>query len=172
MSVWHHLDNEDEQEAALENVINKQLAKIGVTPVSVKAATMSKANGSFSALKWTVSVNRKLLGPGQGRKLANTLLHEARHAEQHFRIAQTVGPAHGVLKAYPQHMVQAARANTLAANSSGPAVLGRAAERSQLGAGAAHRNRVLNQGGTYDEYRALPEEEDAHRVGDATDGCP
>src|SRR5262245_6374897 len=116
MSVWHLLDNEDEQEAVLENVINKQLAKIGVPPVTVKAATMAKANGSFSALKWTASINRKLLGPGQSRQLANTLLHEARHAEQHFRIAQTVGPNHGVLRAYPKEMVQAARANTLAAN--------------------------------------------------------
>lgn len=169
MSVWHYLTT-DEQEEVLTNIVNKQLAKAGVPPVKGVVAGFESQLGRADFYNWKIFVDRSLFASWESSRLARVVMHEARHMEQVFRAAQVAAPESQIWGCIPKEVAQAAQANPLAANASGPAVLGEATERSIFGKGSSYRESVhaKPEGG---RYEALPEEQDANAVGNATKGC-
>src|SRR5437764_10532246 len=169
MSVWHYLDTE-EREEALKNIVNKQLEKAGVAPVKNVIAGFEQRLGRADFYNWNICVNQSLMAPWESGQLARVLMHEARHMEQVFRAAQVAAPEGEILGCIPQDVAAASQGSRLAANASGPAVLGQATERSLVGDGSSYRDSV-HASGTDKQYEALPEEQDANAVGNATNGC-
>jgi hypothetical protein len=105
--------------------------------------------------------------------IANTVYHEARHAEQWFNIAQ-LRAGQGRTSAQiasemgiPARIASAAVAAPIVAGTA-KALIAQGWYDQIYGTGGAERNRVLTSG-TNAEYRALPEEHDAWRVGDEFD---
>ena len=168
----------DQRRQRLEGMVNRQTGKSGLPNQSVQGKTThSPGNAVYDFPSGTIEVsqaqlNSPTLNPAQGRQLANTVYHEARHAEQwHLmgrrlagqgmnanQISNTMGvpPAAGRAAAAQPLTGDSAEMNL--ANSSWDSV---------YGARGAERNRVLSPAGTYDEYRALPEEQDAWNTGDS-----
>jgi hypothetical protein len=80
--------------------INVELDELGIPDVRVVTSKVDiPASGQFFADSWTMVINSKHfsyhgaktmgeLTPGEAAIIAGTILHEARHAEQHFRIAR------------------------------------------------------------------------------------
>ncbi len=189
MANWGNLTPE-ERKAELERIINKQLSKSGTPNVGVDSVPLDPSrSGELNFENWKLDINESLLNsnsmsPAQSSDLANTIFHEGRHAEQWFGVAQSqaaggAGPAAiSSATGLPANVASAAAANPLAANSSPNAVLGEATNRSVYGAGRPNRDGVLNKlssdpadADNYQKYRALPEEQDAFKTGDATGGC-
>jgi hypothetical protein len=77
----------------LTDVINGSLRRVGVHEVTVQSAALSEGtHGKFIFQEWQVQINETVLHSPtltakQFQDLANTLYHEARHAEQWFHIA-------------------------------------------------------------------------------------
>jgi hypothetical protein len=73
---------------------NGQFGAINVHPVRPDTMNLSPGvAGLFDRETWTMFLQRKLvnaemISKQDARELAGTVYHEARHAEQHFRIAQ------------------------------------------------------------------------------------
>lgn len=184
MAKWDTLTPQ-EREKELENLINNSLAQSSTPSVGVNSANLSAGtNGQLDFTNWNLDINSNMLNssltPQQGSQLANTVYHEARHAEQWFAIAQrqaagTPVPSAAQLSSsmhIPQPVAQQAVNNPLPSGTP-QGTFGDAMHRSIYGNRASYRNQVLNNIQTqYDEYRALPEEIDAWEIGDATQGCP
>src|SRR5438132_183552 len=126
MSVWHYLTTE-EQEEALQNIVNKQLQKAGVPPVNNVIAGFEPQIGRADFYNWNIFLDKSLFASWESNRLASTLVHEARHMEQVFRAAQVAAPESAIWGIIPQDVAAAAQGSRLAANASGPAVLGQAA---------------------------------------------
>jgi hypothetical protein len=90
--------------------VNTELETLGVKVVRVKVDTGALAAAAeFDASSWTMFLNpaefthreevRTLgdLTPDEAAKIAMTVFHEARHAEQHFRIARLLSSEHKAL---------------------------------------------------------------------------
>src|SRR5690348_6111461 len=90
---WAKLPPKD-REVGLNKCINNALAKSGSPNVNVSAVPLSAGrNGELDFTTWTVKVNDTLTDSDSlteigAKKLANTMYHETRHAEQWFLIAQ------------------------------------------------------------------------------------
>lgn len=79
-----------ERVALLRDAINGVLAKAGVPPVEI--ALLDRGDSAhFDERTWTMSLLRSSVesaDPGVLAELVGTVYHEARHAEQFFRVAQ------------------------------------------------------------------------------------
>jgi hypothetical protein len=90
---WKDLAPRERQEA-IEDAINGVLAKAGVPPCSFgNLPEGANARGQFSPSDWQIKYSEKVLereslSPRLQRQMAQTLYHEARHAEQHFKFGQ------------------------------------------------------------------------------------
>ena len=75
--------------------VNAELQLQGIPMVSVASATSETSAGGFTSYKWAVMVEDGLVAEsargGDPGKLAKTLMHEARHAEQDFLVARLKG---------------------------------------------------------------------------------
>lgn len=183
MLVWPHL-NEEEKEAVMSQVINKQLGKADVPWTEVKFARFSSRtkNGELNFPEWRIDISETKfltdnLTKAQKGKLASTLYHEARHAEQWSKMARS--QAAGGRSASqisrdmgirPTQMAADAVKKPLPLNGSPQAVFGQAMHESVYGSRGDYREKILNSG-THEQYKSLPEEEDAWAVGDGTGGC-
>ena len=80
---------------ALVDLVNPHLTKAGVPPVGVSTKPPRQgAKGEFSAEEWAIEVDPETLkmpppSRDKAADIANTFYHEARHAEQKFKVAQT-----------------------------------------------------------------------------------
>ncbi len=81
------LDKADlsQRAAMLLAEINKQLGSAGVPPIT-KPAALGSDNGNFDASTWTMFMRESVLQ--DSRNAAATTYHEARHAEQAWRVAR------------------------------------------------------------------------------------
>ncbi len=91
---WPKLSPE-QREQQMAAIANKQLAKSGVPPVGVSAASSlsSSTNGQMNFAKWNLDMNPALINSSQlsnkqTEDLGNTLYHESRHGEQWYMIAR------------------------------------------------------------------------------------
>jgi hypothetical protein len=112
--------------------------------------------------------------------MANFVIHESRHAEQWFNMAQLrAGQGRTAAQiatqlGIPQRIATAAAAAPIAANSAKAIVVSGWYE-SVYGGGSAHRNTTVtdvvanNTPANYAAYAALPEESDAFQVGNGFD---
>lgn len=178
-----------QRRAALSKAINDQLAKSGVPAVGINPTTFGNPStlGQLDFQNWNLDVNQGLLNSNaltdaQMQSLGNTVLHEARHAEQWYGIGQyqagqgMTGSQIATNTGMPASVANSAAANPAAAGSYTD-TFGGAMNQSVYGPDGAYRNGVLsglnnnptNQG--YQQYRALPEERDAWRTGDMMNGC-
>jgi len=159
----------------------------GMPPLGVAAKAMSNPStlGEMNFVRWQVDLNERLLvGEMSDRQMAdltNTIYHEGRHGEQWFHAAQSRAaakiPSTKIAKGMqiPDHVASAAVASP-AERGTSEGELGTAVDISVYGDRSAHREQVLTdldspkpKAGTYDQYRALPEEDDAWRQGDASE---
>ena len=166
-----------QRSAAIARLANDQLRQAGVPAVTFTVQNMT-ALGEFDFGTWSMTLGQAALAvanPTQAQldDIANTVYHEARHAEQWFNMAQLragQGRTAAEIAAemfIPAHIAAAAVADPIAPGSA-KALIAQNWYDGIYGAGRANRNRVLNSG-TNAEYRALPEEHDAWRVGDELD---
>ncbi|HEX7334518.1 MAG TPA: DUF4157 domain-containing protein [Pyrinomonadaceae bacterium] len=88
----------DERVAAIGDAANAELIAAGVPKFRSVVKVKTEWKGSFNAFAWKFSVSEDLvksasLSNKDAAELANTALHEARHAEQHFLAARfSAGP--------------------------------------------------------------------------------
>ncbi|NUO83917.1 PAAR domain-containing protein [candidate division KSB1 bacterium] len=185
MKNWNSLTPAERQQK-LQELINRPLKKSGLPPVSVNSATLSaNTYGQFDFQSWSLEINKTFLnGPlnaADSKELANTVYHEARHAEQWYAIAQrqaaakpapTANQMSRSMSNLPVSVAQQALKNPLPADSP-RGVFGDTMHRSIYGSRATYRSEVLNNISTrYNEYKTLPEESDAWDVESAVGGCP
>jgi len=87
-------DGKSEEEKAkslVSDLINKRLAALNIPPVAVEVADDLGSRGTFSSGDWKMRLDRLQFQPGKLHDLRDTtatIYHEARHAEQHFRVGQ------------------------------------------------------------------------------------
>jgi hypothetical protein len=172
---WPMLTVEERADAILAKV-NDRLTAAGV-PVVGKVVQALGANeyGRFAFSLWSIRVNQDLLAnatltTAQAADLADTMYHEARHAEQWYRMAQLLSGQGKTSAEIASTMGIPARIATIAFGDpidedSMEALIADGWFQSVYGTGSARRARALGPRGTYQEYRNLPEETDAWRVG-------
>ncbi|HKP52652.1 MAG TPA: hypothetical protein VJ183_08360 [Chloroflexia bacterium] len=78
---------------ALVSKANDRLAAIGVETVDVQIHTLDHARGEFDPALWAMKLDpgvviKRSMTDEEMKDAADTILHEARHAEQDFRIAR------------------------------------------------------------------------------------
>jgi hypothetical protein len=169
----------DDRAAALIVSVNEQLVSAGV-PALKLPPTWGESGptwASFTFRTWTLDLNPANFDPthydtltaDDQNDVAVTVYHEARHAEQWFRMAREragLGATQLDLEAlgHPSDIAAAALADPIMQ-----------CDRSQYeaeewyesvyGSGRTHRNTTLTDpGAPYDDYRSLPEERDAWGV--------
>jgi len=163
-------------QAALNAALPPGMPALTLEPAALSATTM----GQLDFATWTVQVNQTMLQGAamtedQFADLSNTIYHETRHGEQWWNVAQhqaangtpasTIAHDMGI----PQSVATAAATNP-APRGTSQGAMGEAVQESVYGGRAGHREDVLNDADhRYDDYRALPEEEDAWRQGDAAE---
>ncbi len=172
---WAAMSPDDRAQAILDKV-NDQATAAGF-PVMGKIvhAMDPQTYGQFDFSTWSIEVNQALvslptLTEAQATDLADTMYHEGRHGEQWFRMAQLLA---GQGKNAAQIATQTGIPNNIAALAEADPIAPGSMEaliadgwfQSVYGTGSAHREHVLGPQGTYIEYRNLPEESDAWRVG-------
>ena len=87
-------DGKSEEEKAkslVNDLINKRLAALNIPPVAVDVVENLGTRGSFSSGDWKMKLDRLQFQPGKFHDLrdtTSTIYHEARHAEQDFRVGQ------------------------------------------------------------------------------------
>ncbi len=172
---WPTLSVDERADAILEKV-NESLTAAGV-PVVGKVVQALDPNtfGEFAFTLWSIRVNQALLANAtltadQAADLADTMYHEARHAEQWYRMAQLMA-GQGRTSAeiattmqIPNRIALIAFADPIAPDSM-EALIADGWFQSVYGTGSVIRAHALGATGTDEEYRNLPEESDAWRVG-------
>jgi YD repeat-containing protein len=174
-----------QRQAQFQGIINSQLQISGIPALSFNQVTDSADAGVYDVGNHTIGLdlavfNQRRISLSDFQALANTIYHEARHAEQYFRIMEfhagrglpattmwlEVGQAPAAV------LVRAAYNRPINPDSA----LGRriapffeAIQHSYFGPGDAVRDNVLSHldsGGrrVYVQYRNLPEELDAWRT--------
>jgi hypothetical protein len=164
---------------ALITAANEQLEAAGVPPIRLTPTWDATGStwATFHFPGWSMNLNPTNFDPNyydtltadQQNDVASTVYHEARHAEQWFRMAREragLGATQANLEglSYPADIALLALANPILQ-----------CDRSQYeaeewyesvyGTGSAHRDTTLtNPGANYDQYRSLPEERDAWGV--------
>ena len=87
-------DGKSEEEKAkslVSDLVNKRLAALNIPPVAVEVANDLGTRGAFSSGDWKLKLDRLQFQPGKFHDLRDTtatIYHEARHAEQDFRVGQ------------------------------------------------------------------------------------
>ena len=162
--------------AALVAAANEQLEAIGV-PALKLPPTWGASGGtwaSFTFRTWTLDFNPANLDPthydfltaDEQNDAAVYVYHEARHAEQWFRMAREragLGATQADLEAlgHPSDIAAAAIANPIMQCDQSQYEAEEWYE-SVYGSGRTHRDTTLTDASApYDDYRALPEERDA-----------
>jgi hypothetical protein len=90
---WSQL-NSKQQMAAITEIVHKAQKSVGVPTGEILPNSEQGIDGAFYPGRWLINVDAKLLNNSKvlpneiAEQLALTLYHEARHSEQHFRIAQ------------------------------------------------------------------------------------
>lgn len=180
VNEWASLATKRARRDRLVSLVNVRLTAHGVPAVGAAWDSDPANSGSFSFATWTMDVgakplSRKRLSRAGAADLADTIYHEARHAEQWFRMAQFRAgqglSVRGIAAEFsiPSRIARLAKAAPLAEGSM-EALIAQGWWDSVYGAGATHRNNVLannssGQPGTYTAYRNLPEEHDAWATG-------
>jgi hypothetical protein len=90
-SEWAKLSTE-ERANKMVALANKALATVNVPAIAVKIGAL-KGRGLFDNTSWTMGVDQTIISKdsltvNEMGKLADTFYHEARHAEQYFRVAR------------------------------------------------------------------------------------
>lgn len=155
-TTWSDLEGPAERAAALGRQVTAPLVAAGMPAPTVEAADIGPALGQFDAKAWTLRLSLPALSAlparptsAEARVLAAAAHHEARHAEQWFRMARLRAadgrtPADiAVEMSIPAAVAEAAGRE----HRPGTAKLADAEARqwweSVYGAGARHRNQVL-----------------------------
>lgn len=151
----------------LYKAANAELEAVGVPGFMTLAVQDMTARGGFASWEWGFKFQKALLSmpalsDDDASELAQTTLHEARHAEQHFRIARYLagqGKTAAEILAeddIPPHIAQAALAKPLTAENGSQAELDEAAEWHQaMGADGAKNQAISNNAGAQvDELKA------------------
>lgn len=176
---WSKLTSAADRGNKMVELINKQLKLAGVPECDVKLDDLGKDSGQFDFGPWTILVGNTFLGKAKlTRKelddFANTVIHEARHAEQWFNMAQLqAGRGKSARQistelGIPLRIAKAAVANPIKQDQA-KATVSNQWYQSVYGTGSDHRDEALGENGKYEDYRNLPEEHDAWRVGDEFD---
>jgi peptidoglycan hydrolase-like protein with peptidoglycan-binding domain len=176
---WSNLKTADERGKKMVELINKQLKAAGVPECDVKLDDLGADSGQFDFGPWTILVGNDFLGKAKlTRKelddFANTVIHEARHAEQWFNMAQLQAGRGKTAReistelGIPLRIAKEAVANPIKGDQ-GKASVANNWYQSVYGKGSDHRDQTLSKDGKYEDYRNLPEEHDAWRVGDEFD---
>ena len=170
--VWDHL-TEEERVEAMENMVNKQLAKSDVahTPVKVVDSISGIGNGAFNRKSWRIKISKDGVQGRLNKETAKLLYHEARHAEQTFAAARRRG---GRGMKLPTRIRSEAYGNALPKNSSPTALLGDMLYESMFSeVRGRKRGRIMREMRDEskpealrelrdEQYRNLPEEKDAY----------
>lgn len=145
-----------ERAAELVRLVNVRLQAAGVPPVIPNATDTGVAAGQFDFGTWQMEVGLPALSGAQvtrdeAAEIVDTIYHEARHAEQWFRMAQMRAgrgrSAAGIisdLRGIPPHVADAAVAAPLARGTM-EALIAEGWYESVYGSGAAYRERVLTE---------------------------
>jgi hypothetical protein len=165
--------------AALIVAANEQLVSAGVPELKLPPTWGASGNtwATFTFRDWTLDLNPANFDPthydtlsaDDQNDVAGTVYHEARHAEQWFRMAREragLGATQADLEAlgHPSDIALAALANPIMQCDHSQYEAEEWYE-SVYGSGRTHRDTTLgNTSGHYDEYRGLPEERDAWGV--------
>ncbi len=176
---WSSLKTASERGKKMVDLINRQLKASGVPECNVKVDDLGADSGQFDFAPWTILVGNQFLSKEKLTRrevddFANTVIHEARHAEQWFNMAQLLAGRGKTPReiadelGIPLRIAKAAHDNPI----KGTDVKSNVAKNwyeSVYGSGSDHREHTLGDAGTYEDYRNLPEESDAWRVGDEFD---
>lgn len=167
----------EERLAAMQAALNNALPP-GMPPLTLNPTALDpNTYGQLDYTPWNVDINQDLLnGPmteDRFATLTNTIYHEGRHGEQWYNAAQyRAGQGESATDiatnmGVPQNVAEAAVQDPAPPGTSEGA-MGEAVNTSVYGNRGDYRERVLgdNSPEAYDQYRALPEEEDAWRQGD------
>lgn len=176
---WKTLKSADERGSKMVELINKQLKAAGVPECAYRVDDLGDDSGQFDFTDWTILVGNDFLSKPklttkQLNDFANTVIHEARHAEQWFNMAQKMAGEGKKAReiademGIPMKIAKAAAANPIGKQTVKFAVAKHWYE-SVYGSGSDHREKTLGDDGSYEDYRNLPEEHDAWRVGDEFD---
>lgn len=88
--------NADTRRTALYGAIKAQLAQLNIPKVDLYSGAVGSGgsvHGTFNPRLWIIDISGKLLdnsqpSPTERAELADTVIHESRHAEQFFRVAR------------------------------------------------------------------------------------
>jgi hypothetical protein len=171
-----HADRLSRIQSALNNVLAPSMP-----PVTVREnKTFSPYQlGQFDYSSWSVDISSNALGGNMDedrmKQLVDTAYHEGRHAEQWWNVAQfsadkgqtALEIADGI--GIPESVAYAATVHRAGTGTS-EHVMGESVHASVYGDRGRYRNDVLSSISTsnpliYDQYRALPEEQDAWHQG-------
>jgi len=154
---WDQLGSAQARADALIAAVNQRLTAAGVPELTARLYDGESPNeqGSFDFPTWTMQLNRLLLDQSglerdDAADLANTVYHEARHAEQWFAMARLragQGRGAGVIAAelgIPPRIATAARAAPIRPGSM-EAVSASGWYESVYGSRSAHRESVLTR---------------------------
>jgi hypothetical protein len=171
----------DDRASAVVAHVNEQLQAVGVPAVGWRFNAAHGTGAVFAFQDWTMELGVEPYSmdvadnatPDQQAWQVSAVYHEARHAEQWFRMArERIGL--GATPEQAAHIMQipltVAQWAQLDPITQCDASQYEAEEwyRSVYGDGAAHRHDTLSDvQGHYQDYRNLPEESDAWRAGDA-----
>lgn len=90
---WPSKKTEDERVQAIHAMVNQQLDAAKVYPIKKSLKAKMPEHANFNSRTWQLKiqeglVSAKILAEEEAARLANTLLHECRHAEQAFLAAR------------------------------------------------------------------------------------
>lgn len=168
-----------QREQRIEVITNRQLAKSAVPTQSVMSSAKhvpGNAQYNFITDKLMISqaqLNTAILSKKGAKQLANSVYHEARHAEQ-WNLMSRLLAGKGVTVQQLENSLGISKKSAISAIAnplkgvSAQYNLAQASYDSVYGSRGKNRNAVLtNAQNRYDEYRALPEEQDAWNTGDS-----
>jgi hypothetical protein len=208
---WATLDSADERAEALMEAVNDQLEDSKVPECDFTVEKLGEGTvGQFDFETWNIQLGeeafeKETITNEEAADMANTVYHEARHAEQWYMMAQMLaGQGKKAAKivtmmGIPAEIAKEAEDNPLESTSI-EALIADGWYQSVYGTSAAYRNKVLTdlektdealakaeqafvddpseqnrrklvllrekRQKLYEQYHNLPEEDDAHRVGD------
>lgn len=173
---WASQSQEERADGILAKV-NERLTAANVPVVTKVIQDLGGDAGQFDFTPWAILLDDDLfakesLTDAEKADLADTVYHEARHTEQWYRMAQMLAGQGRTAAQITSEMSIPARIAAEAvgdplAQGSMDALIADGWYQSVYGSGSAHREHTLSDAGTYEEYRNLPEESDAWRVGGA-----
>lgn len=113
-SEWEKL-SASERANKLGALANQALATVKVPPVTITIGELpAGAGGSFSCDTWTLTISQTIISKDSATeselaKVSGTFYHEARHAEQYFRVARWMAGVGRSVRAIAAHLVIPAR---------------------------------------------------------------